>query len=68
MPSMRLRDDNIGSPGRYFLFGRGVSADAVAVLAALPLLGLRSAFPAALAAFLLVTSALEPGFGIILPS
>ncbi|MGT2441002.1 hypothetical protein ACU4GH_40255 (plasmid) [Bradyrhizobium betae] len=49
------------------MFGRWVSADAAAVLAALLLLGSRRTFPAALAAFLLVTSLFEPRFGIAFP-
>jgi hypothetical protein len=40
----------------FRLFGRCVSAEAAAVFAALLDLGLRSTFPAAEAAFLLVTS------------
>jgi hypothetical protein len=53
--------------GGYFLFGRWVSADAAAVFAALLLLGFRSTSAAALAARLLVTSPLEPHFGMVLP-
>jgi hypothetical protein len=49
------------------LFGRWVSADAAAVLAALLLLGFRRTLPAALAAFLLVTSRFELRFGIAFP-
>jgi hypothetical protein len=50
--------------GRYFLFGRWVSAEAAAVFAALLLLGLRNTLAAALAARLLVTSPFEPRFGM----
>jgi hypothetical protein len=49
------------------LFGRCVSADAAAVLAALLLLGFRSTLAAALAALLLVTSPFERSFGIARP-
>ena len=51
-------------PG-YFLFGRWVSADAAALLAALLLFGSRKSFAAALAAFLLVTSRFVRRFGIL---
>jgi hypothetical protein len=42
----------------------GSSAEAAAVLAALPLFGSRRTFAAALAAHLLVNSLLDPRFGI----
>ncbi|WP_173013791.1 MULTISPECIES: hypothetical protein [unclassified Labrenzia] len=48
------------------MFGRWVSADAAALLAALLLFGFRKTFAAALAAFLLVTSRFALRFGITL--
>jgi hypothetical protein len=48
----------------YFLFGRWVSAEAAADLAAALDFGSRSTFEAAVAAFLLVTSLFEGVFAI----
>jgi len=56
------------APSRaYFLFGRWVRAEAAAVFAALLLLGSRRTLEAALAAFLPVTSLLDPRFATDFP-